>query len=56
MGRGAGNLNTELFIQYLNENSDGNYELKPLLIVIDEILNIFQKYRTISKTHSLIHC
>lgn len=41
MGRGAGNLNTELFIQYLNENSDGNYELKPLLIVIDEILNIF---------------
>ena len=41
MGRGAGNLNTELFIQYLNENNDGNYELKPLLIVIDEILNIF---------------
>ena len=41
MGRGAGNLNTELFIQYLNENNDGNYELKPLLIVIDEILNNF---------------
>ena len=23
MGRGAGNLNTELFVQYLNDNADG---------------------------------
>ncbi len=41
MGRGAGNLNTELFVQYLNENAGGKYELKPLLIIIDEILNDF---------------
>lgn len=41
MGRGAGNLNTELFIQYLNENYDKKYYLKPLLIIIDEILNRF---------------
>lgn len=41
MGRGAGNLNTELFVEYLNENADGNYELKPLLTIIDEILNGF---------------
>ncbi len=41
MGRGAGNLNTELFLEYLNENADGKYELKPLLIIIDEILNGF---------------
>lgn len=41
MGRGAGNLNTELFVEYLNENMGTNYELKPLLVIIDEILNDF---------------
>lgn len=41
MGRGAGNLNTELFVEYLNENTGTNYELKPLLNIIDEILNGF---------------
>lgn len=43
MGRGAGNLNTELFIQYLNENHNGSYSLKPLLTIIDEILDDFHK-------------
>lgn len=43
MGRGAGNLNTELFIQYLNENYNGDYNLKPLLTIIDEILDDFYK-------------
>ena len=41
MGRGAGNLNTELLVEYLNENADGQYVLKPLLTIIDEILNGF---------------
>lgn len=41
MGRGAGNLNTELFIEYLNENYNKNYQLTPLLIIIDEIINGF---------------
>lgn len=41
MGRGAGNLNTELFVEYLNDNADGEYDLKPLLTIIDEILNGF---------------
>lgn len=41
MGRGAGNLNTELFVEYLNENADGQYVLKPLLTIIYEILNDF---------------
>ena len=41
MGRGAGNLNTELFVQYLNDNTDSNYDIKPLLSIIDEILNEF---------------
>jgi len=41
MGRGAGNLNTELFVEYLNENANGKYNLRPLLTIIDEILNDF---------------
>ncbi len=41
MGRGAGNLNTELFVEYLNDNYDTNYRLKPLLNIIDEILTQF---------------
>lgn len=43
MGRGAGNLNTELLVEYLNVNNDGNYDIKPLLNIIDEILNTFYK-------------
>lgn len=41
MGRGAGNLNTELLVEYLNENTGKQYRLKPLLTLIDEILNGF---------------
>lgn len=41
MGRGAGNLNTELFVEYLNDNAASEYELRPLLTIIDEILNGF---------------
>lgn len=41
MGRGAGNLNTELFTEYLNDNIDSHYKLKPLLQIIDEVLNNF---------------
>ena len=41
MGRGSGNLNTELFVEYLNESNGCCYELNPLLRVIDEILNDF---------------
>lgn len=41
MGRGAGNLNTELFVEYLNDSVGKNYNLKPLLAIIDEILDTF---------------
>lgn len=41
MGRGAGNLNTELFVGYLNDNAEKNYDIKPLLTIIDEVLNEF---------------
>lgn len=43
MGRGAGNLNTELFVEYLNENYGKKYQIQPLLILIDEILNDFHQ-------------
>lgn len=39
MGRGAGNLNTELFVEYMNDNIGTEYRLKPLLTIIDEVLN-----------------
>lgn len=39
MGRGAGNLNTELFIQYLNNHHDCLYNVNPLLKIIDETLS-----------------
>lgn len=38
MGRGAGNLNTELLVEYLNDNVKTKYILKPLLDIIDEFL------------------
>lgn len=41
MGRGAGNLNTELIVEYMNDNIGTEYKLRPLLIIIDEILNHF---------------
>ncbi len=41
MGRGAGNLNTELFIDHLNSEYDSGYDLKPLLSIMDQIINKF---------------
>lgn len=41
MGRGAGNLNTELFVDYLNENAGKKYQIKPLLTIVDKILTRF---------------
>lgn len=43
MGRGAGNLNTELFVKYLNDTFGCEYKVKPLLNIIDEILDTFYK-------------
>ena len=43
MGRGAGNLNTELFIEYLNDNEGRDYKQTPILKIIDEILNNIYK-------------
>lgn len=39
MGRGAGNLNTELFVEHYNNNFEKKYEIYPLLEIIDQELN-----------------
>jgi 4-hydroxy 2-oxovalerate aldolase len=45
MGRGAGNLCTELLIQYINENITRKYDLMPILEIIDKyIQSLYTKY------------
>lgn len=45
MGRGAGNLNTELFAEYLNLSCQTHYSIKPLLQIMDNVLdNIYSKH------------
>ncbi|MDO4191299.1 MAG: aldolase catalytic domain-containing protein [Bacteroidales bacterium] len=39
MGKGAGNLNTELLLEHLNVFYGGQYKLSPLLEVIDKVIN-----------------
>lgn len=43
MGRGAGNLNLELFAEYMNENYDTGYKIAPMLLIMDEYLTGFYK-------------
>jgi 4-hydroxy 2-oxovalerate aldolase len=44
MGRGAGNLCTELLAQYINENIEHRYNVVPLLEIIDDYLSpVFSK-------------
>ena len=43
MGRGAGNLNLELFAEYMNENYDTNYRIEPMLEIMDEYLSDIYK-------------
>lgn len=39
MGRGAGNLNLELFAQYLNEEHGKHYRIEPMLEIMDRYLS-----------------
>lgn len=43
MGRGAGNLNMELFAAYMNENFGRSYRIEPMLEIIDEYLDAIHK-------------
>lgn len=39
IGRGAGNLCTELIIRHLNDNYNKNYDINPIIKIIDEQIN-----------------
>lgn len=43
IGRGAGNLNTELIADYLNKSFEKKYETLPLLEIIDALLSSMMK-------------
>lgn len=43
MGKGAGNLNTELLLEHMNLYYKKNYKIAPLLEVIDEVINVIHK-------------
>lgn len=43
IGRGAGNLNTELITDFLNKSYNKNHDTLPLLEIIDELLNSLMK-------------
>ena len=43
MGRGAGNLNTELLADYINKRVEERYKIEPLLEVVDEYLTAIYK-------------
>ena len=43
MGRGAGNLCTELIIKYLNDNYSKDYKITPVLQIIDDLKTIYEK-------------
>lgn len=39
MGRGAGNLNTEIFLDYLKNEYDMHFNINPIIDVIDKVIN-----------------
>ena len=43
MGRGAGNLNLELFAGFMNDNYGTNYQIAPMLEIMDEYLDEFYR-------------
>ena len=43
MGKGAGNLNTELILEHLNLYYDKKYQMAPLMELIDQVINVIHK-------------
>lgn len=61
MGKGAGNLNTELLMEHLNLYYDKKYSLYPLLELIDQVINVIhsEKYWGYAAEYylsSVYHC
>ena len=44
MGRGAGNLNLELFAEFMNDNCGRHYQIQPMLEIMDEYLYEIYRY------------
>lgn len=44
MGRGGGNLNTELFVEHLNRHGIKSYNIRPILDSIDKYILDFKKH------------
>ena len=53
MGKGAGNLNTELLLEHLNTFYGKNYCLSPLLEVIDKVINQLHSENSLQKLEEL---
>ncbi len=47
MGRGAGNLNTEIILQYLNERYQTKYKISNLISIIEKVILKFNKENNI---------
>ncbi len=45
MGKGAGNLNTELLLEHLNLYYGADYQIPPLLELIDQVINVIHSER-----------
>ena len=43
MGKGAGNVPTELIMNYLNQNYNKSYNLKPIYKIINDVIEDFKK-------------
>lgn len=61
MGKGAGNLNTELLLEHLNLFHQKKYNVAPLLAVIDQVINQIHKeyywgYAVEYYLSSIYHC
>lgn len=61
MGKGAGNLNTELLLEHLNLYHQKKYNVAPLLAVIDQVINQIHKeyywgYAVEYYLSSIYHC
>lgn len=61
MGKGAGNLNTELLLEHMNLHCGTQYHIPPLLALIDQVIQVIHKefywgYSVEYYLSSIYHC